>query len=321
MPADHLTTRPNGSLTDAVIRVLAGDDLTATAAANGMNPHDLGDAVDAYAAAGQAALHQRADDDWYHVRVQFPDWVTAEATAAAHLAPTLNALGAAGAIDAWWFLRKQPCWRIRFHHANTTAVNAALDRLTAAGALTRWWPTRYEPETAAFGGPTGMHIAHNLFCADSHHALDFFGRAEPGVQRRELSLLLLGALLNAAGLDWFERGDVFAHVAHMRPAPAADTDRLDALAGDVRGLLTVPTDPHGPLFGPAGPAAFAAGWLDAFTTAGRQLGDANTSGALDRGLRALTAHLLIFHWNRIGLSAVTQGVLASAATIAFLPRS
>jgi thiopeptide-type bacteriocin biosynthesis protein len=321
MPADHLTLLPPGTLTDAVLRVLTGADLNTAAAALGVDRDDLADAVDTYAAGGQAALERRAGDDWYQVRIQFPDWDHAETTAATHLAPALDQLRDAGAISGWWFVRKHPCWRLRFHHADTTAVSRALDALTTAGTLTRWWPTVYEPETAAFGGPAGVGVAHDLFCADSHHALAYFGRSEPRVQRRELSLLLLGALLHAAGLDWFERGDVFARVAQLRPAPAGtDTARVDALAGTMRALLAVPADTHGPLFSPDGRAAFAADWLGGFITAGTRLRDAATSGALDRGLRTIAAHLVIFHWNRLGLSAVTQGVLAYAATTAFLPR-
>jgi hypothetical protein len=38
-------------------------------------------------------------------------------------------------------------------------------------------------------------------------------------------------------------------------------------------------------------------------------------------VRAVLAHVLIFHWNRLGLSAAAQGILARAATAATLPRS
>jgi thiopeptide-type bacteriocin biosynthesis protein len=72
---------------------------------------------------------------------------------------------------------------------------------------------------------------------------------------------------------------------------------------------------------PAGPIAFAAPWLAAFINAGRQLGDAAVTGTLDRGLRSILAQIVIFHWNRLGLSAHSQGILAHAAKAATLPRS
>ena len=186
---------------------------------------------------------------------------------------------------------------------------------------TRWWPTVYEPETAAFGGPAGMHAAHDLFCADSRGALDYARRPAPGLGRRELSILLISALLRAAGLDWFEHGDVFDRVAQLRPTPpAADTGRVDALANSVRTLLAVPTS-RSALFAAGGPIAYTAPWLAAFKAAGHQLGTAAADGRLNRGVRAVLAHVLIFHWNRLGLSATTQGILARAAVDATLPRS
>lgn len=42
---------------------------------------------------------------------------------------------------------------------------------------------------------------------------------------------------------------------------------------------------------------------------------------LTRGLRALLAHTVIFHWNRFGLPATTPGILARAATAIYLPDS
>ena len=167
-----------------------------------------------------------------------------------------------------------------------------------------------------------MNAAHALFCADSHGVLDYVRQDAPGLGRREVSLLLISTLLHAAGLDWFERGDVFTKVAQLRPAPPkADTDRINELATNMRPLLAAPERVDRAIFAPAGRLTFAAPWLAAFETAGGRLGHASTEGRLDRGLRAVLTHVLIFHWNRLDLSATTQGVLARAARVATLPQS
>lgn len=322
MPTDHLTTTAPSELAAAVLTVLAGTDLTTTAARHALDPADLHDAVQTYQAAGLAALEQQAERTWYQVRVQFPDWSTAETVGATRIGSALDQLGAEGAVIGWWFLRKHPCWRLRFLGADTTAVNHMLDQLTDSGIIARWWPTVYEPETAAFGGPAGTDTIHDLFCADSRGVLDYLRHDTPGLGRRELSILLLSGLMRAAGLDAFECGDVFDRVARLRPTPAeADTARIDQLADKVRVLLSIPHLADSELFIPGGPVAHAAPWLAAFHTAGRQLGDAAAQGHLDRGLRAILTHVVIFHWNRFGLSATSQSILARAATTALLPRS
>ncbi|WP_018637358.1 thiopeptide-type bacteriocin biosynthesis protein [Parafrankia elaeagni] len=321
MPAHHLTATAPHDLVAGVLTVLAGADLHATATSSALDPADLDDAVQVYQAAGLAALEQRADQDCYQVRVEFSDWSTAEATAATQLGPRLDQLQAGGAVGGWWFLRKHPCWRLRLHRADTAAVDHVLDELTAAGALVRWWPTVYEPETFAFGGPAGMRTVHELFCADSCGVLDYLRHDAPGLGRRELSILLLSGLMQAAGLDTFERGDVFARAAVLRPAPGtADHPKIAQLAANVRLLLSIPDLPTSELFAPGGSVAHAAPWLAAFHTAGRQLGDAAAQTQLGRGLRAILTHVLIFHWNRLGLSATSQAVLARAAATALLPR-
>jgi thiopeptide-type bacteriocin biosynthesis protein len=322
MPADHLTTTLPSDLAAGVLAVLAGADLDTAAANHALDPADLDDAVQTYQAAGLAALERRAEHAWYQVRVQFPDWSAAETVGAARLGPSLERLASEGAVAGWWFLRKHPCWRLRLLGADTAAVNHVLDELTDTGAIARWWPTVYEPETAAFGGRAAMDTIHDLFCADSQGVLGYLRHDAPGLGRRELSVLLLSGLMGAAGLDVFECGDVFDRVARLRPAPAtADTARIGKLADNVRVLLSIPDVADSELFTPGGPVAHATLWLAAFLTAGRQLGNDAAEGHLDRGLRAILTHVVIFHWNRFGLSAATQGILARSATTALLPRS
>jgi thiopeptide-type bacteriocin biosynthesis protein len=326
MPADHLTgPRPSTTPTElavGVLAVLAGSDADAIAAGHVMDPADFDDAVRTYQAAGLAALERRAERTWYQVRVQVSDWPAAETVATALLGPALDRLRADGALAGWWFLRKHPCWRLRLRGADTAAVNRVLDELVGSGAIERWWPTVYEPETAAFGGPVGMAAVHDLFCADSKGVLDYLRQDVPGLGRRELSFLLLNELMRAAELDTFEAGDVFARVAQLRPAPTpVDTARINMLADDVHVLLSIPNLDDSELFAPGGPAAHASSWLAAMRTCGQQLGHDAGNGRLDRGLRAMLTHVVIFHWNRLGLSATSQGILARAATAALLPRN
>lgn len=67
---------------------------------------------------------------------------------------------------------------------------------------------------------------------------------------------------------------------------------------------------------PPGPQAcleHAAAWATAFQTVGQALVAAASRGELTRGLRAVLAHLVIFHWNRLGLPTAAQAALAQAA--------
>ncbi|GAB1819629.1 thiopeptide-type bacteriocin biosynthesis protein [Herbidospora sp. RD11066] len=295
MSADRL-------ICDAVLEVVSGARVVDVAAVAGMDPVDLGEAVEVYHSAGLAALQRREDHEWYQVRVRFPDWNTAEAVVASRLGPDLDQLQTAG----WWFLRKHPHWRIRLRHADTASVDEVLDRLVVAGVLTGWQRGLYEPETVAFGGSVALRAVHELFCADSRGVLDHVRQGTSGLGRRELSLLLLGAFLAAAELDTFEQGDVFARVARLRPTPdSAALPRIREMAASARILLAAP--------------GAGSSWRDAFVRAGRQLHEAAVGGQLERGIRAILTHLIIFHWNRIGLSAGAQAVLARAANAALLP--
>lgn len=239
---------------------------------------------------------------WRHVLIEFTDPTTAEHVAATTLAPAL----ARADLRGWWFLRKSPAWRLRYQqrHPDTTAVDALLDEMAGRGQITRWTRGIYEPETLALGGPLALDTAHTLFHHDSHHVLARAGEQRPGLGRCETTVLLFSAMLRAAGLDWFEQGDVWDRVATLRPTarPLGTPHRTTLEAAMRRLMTTAPPDP--PL---------ARTWSAAFDTAGHRLGDLARGGRLQRGLRAVLAHHFIFHANRAGLSAPDQATLAALA--------
>lgn len=118
-------------------------------------------------------------------------------------------------------------------------------------------------------------------------------------------------MFRAARQDWYEQGDIWHHVANQRPLPAnTPTARIAELATALQTLIT--TNPAA-LIAPDGPLAYAAPWTAAFITAGQDLSAAASNGILQRGIRDVLAHHVIFHWNRLGLAAPTQGILAHAA--------
>lgn len=255
---------------------------------------------------------------WFHASVRFDDWPSSEQAMADLVGPRLDALTATAATGEWWFLRKHPCWRVRIADTDPAQVTGLLGQLTDDRVIDSWHQEIYEPEEHAFGGPAGMSIAHSLFCADSRGVLGYVRLDNTPIGRRELSALLTSALLGSARLDWFERGDVFARIARMRPAPPQDSSaKLAGLTGQLQALIAIPAADaltRGEM------APLATQWLDAFSDAGRRFGETARHGELDRGLRAVLTHVVIFHWNRLGLPASAQGILATAARDAYLPR-
>ncbi|WP_233509745.1 thiopeptide-type bacteriocin biosynthesis protein [Actinomadura craniellae] len=242
------------------------------------------------------------NEHWAQVNITYPgnDPREREHRAVDHLTRALPTAENDGLITAWWFIRKGP-WRIRYRLAdghNTDPLHPIItDGIT-------WTRDIYEPETHAFGGPAGMNIGHTLFHADSRHLLPFL-TADPA-DRRERSLVLCTALMHAAGLDLNEQGDVWARLAEQR-APflnaLPDNDTWQSFTRNVHRLIT--SDPDTDLMDGQ--------WLTAFTDAGRALRILQERGELTRGVRAITALHVIFHWNRIGLTPSTQATLAHAA--------
>ncbi|MFG2483367.1 methyltransferase, FxLD system [Streptomyces virginiae] len=246
-------------------------------------------------------------DTWHQINVTFADRATAQQSIPQKLGPALIKAENRGEISAWWFMNKQP-WKLRMRAAGeeTPTLWEALSGLVQADQVLRWNTTLYEPETLAFGGGKAMDVAHELFHTDSRHLLTYpIRRGHLG--RRETAVLLASAMMRAAGLDWYEQGDVWDKVAAERPAPPILAPELNE---SMRSLLTVDARSlcreDGPLHGHAD-------WVRAFVGAGTALAVLNYEGTLRRGLRAVLAHHVIFHLNRAGLPLEDQSALSTLA--------
>lgn len=254
---------------------------------------------------------------WRQYNIEFPDPETAESVAASVLFPALVAAQEAGEAAGWWFIRKRP-WKLRFLsdvHDQPPLVGT-LDGLAATGEITGWCAGIYEPETIAFGGDDAMDAAHRLFHHDSRHILARAAPAAPagapGLGRRETTVLLCSAMLRAAGLDWYEQGDVWAKVgAHRPPADGSIAPERAALwASAMRTLMTAST---ARLCAVSRPLSGCGEWVSAFEETGRSLAGLARDGRLGRGLRLVLAHHILFHANRVGLGIADQSVLAALA--------
>ncbi|MFD7897192.1 thiopeptide-type bacteriocin biosynthesis protein [Streptomyces sp. NPDC059743] len=197
-----------------------------------------------------------------------------------------------------------------------THIADALDSMVSWGVARRWWQSLYEPESFAFGGPAGTAIAHDLFHADSVGVLGYLRRmtprTDPGLlDLKATSLLLISLFLRAAGQEWSEQGDVWARVEAKRALPdGVPAERVSAMTGTLRKLLTADT---GPLLVADGPLAPLADWAAAVEHSGQALADAGREGRLTIGTRSILARHILFHWNRMGFSTSQQAIWARAA--------
>lgn len=255
--------------------------------------------------------HSAEAATWRQVNLRFPHWRDAEDALVHHAGPLLRDAEETGSIGGWWFVRKGECLRLRLQVAEadgamTTFVSDVINTLTKTTTLTRHAEVTYEPEIHAFGGRAAMDLAHDLFEQDSHFIVEYLAGVRGDDHRKEIGIVLATRLLRAARLDFYEQGDVWAQVAaHRIPAQLHAPRTGDLLA--VQRLITSIGDAN------TSPLADEPEWSIAFETTGIALRDLHDQGRLDRGLRAVLAHHLLFHFNRFGISADHQHQLATAA--------
>ena len=253
---------------------------------------------------------------WRSWRIEVPDVGFGRRLVAAELAPLLERLNRNGSVRRWWFLVKHDGAahvRLRLLPADaaggvTDAVEAALDVHREAGRVQRWCAVPYEPETVLFGGLVGIDLAHDLMHRDSVAAARWL--AEERDHTQEASVIAIRALLTGADLDVFEQGDVWSRVADHRPIDAGRLEPVLARNLDAVGrLYLAPTDEVRELVG-AGAWEVLDAWAVELHRSGRELAAAARAGQLGRGQRAILATFVVFHWNRLGLSAAVQAGLA-----------
>jgi protein-L-isoaspartate(D-aspartate) O-methyltransferase len=250
---------------------------------------------------------------WRQVNLTWATWQDAEAMATRHLAPLLTTAEAAGVLTAWWFIRKRETWRLRLLRTPGDATTAFLAHLLATltehAALRAYAEVVYEPETRRFGGPQAMDIAHAFFHADSHHVLTHLADTPNGNDhRREIGVRLATRMMTAAGQDLYEQGDVWAAVAEHRTPDSSPTFPSPGTLAAVQTLITAQDDIA------ASPLTRTPAWPSSHEQAGRALASLAHSGQLTRGLRAVLTDHLLFTFNRLGIPAADQAVLATAAS-------
>ncbi|MFG2369891.1 thiopeptide-type bacteriocin biosynthesis protein [Streptomyces sp. NPDC048504] len=312
----------------AVHAVLAGTPIETVSARLHSSPEHLAEAVKLYCAAGRTALDARSStSDWQQVNIEFTDYPTAQRAFLAYLLPSLREACDAGAIGAWWFVRKFPCWRLRVASGPQTMgecasepIHEALNSAVSWGVVKRWWPSPYEAESVAFGGTDGMRIAHALFHADSVGILDYLRRSaaenSASLDAKATSLIITSLFLRAAGQEWSEQGDVWARVEAKRPLPDdVPPERVTAMTGTVRKLLTADTEPALTVGNSLAPLA---SWADAVKHGGQTLGDAGREGRLALATRGVLARHVLFHFNRMGFTTRQQAIWSRAAREAIL---
>lgn len=300
-------------LEDAVLAYLSGTDLGTAARSAGVGRNDLSHAADRYRAAGAATLAV-APVDWLQVNIEFTNYVEAENVFRTDLWPTIRA-------GSWWFVRKTPCWRLRYLPTDGAPdrLRTVLDNMTEDGVLRRWDQAIYEPEIAAFGGTDGIAAVHEFHAADAAGLLAYLDAAvNPGYDgpgRPVVSLMVLSHMMRAAGLEWAEQGDVWARVEAQRPEAPITGELANNLAVKAREPLSVDLESlvrSDPRF------SSLSTWAAGLQAAGNRLAEVHLGGGLQIGLRSVLARAVTFCWNRAGFTAEQQAVWAQTARLAIL---
>jgi len=182
-------------------------------------------------------------------------------------APVLDDLMAAGAADRWFFIRyadPDPHIRLRLHGVPDALRGArdAVEKLAAelhrGGLVWKIQTDTYEPEVERYGGPDGIALCEQAFCADSAAALSLveaLSDDQAADERWQLALIGIDCLSGDFGLGLDERRELSVRMrddlaAKLRVAPSLDRAlgaRFRAERAALEGLLDPALLADGPL--------------------------------------------------------------------------
>lgn len=263
----------------------------------------------------ELARHRNAPR-WVYLRLGTASWQR-HALITGVILPVMRALLGENAISQWWWLQKTdilgPCIRLRMQTTANASRSLSDDigaRFADAGLMVS--VPVYDPEVRLFGGPSGMDLAHRIFCADSAFLAKWMSRREP---RRHavpegLSVALVLRLCASAGMDLFECWDLFEQISDKRPLDASRAEPVIALCAQIAGTVLKT--------GRDGIIGLYQG-LDredieehfgVLELLGKELAGACLRGEITSSCRTFLAPVVLFHWNRAGFCAMTQAAIS-----------
>ncbi len=274
----------------------------------------LGGQVEAFLAGGLAAVAADRDHRWVQVGLA----LRPVSRAAFHwLGEFSAALLDDPAVTNFFFMRKPPGFRVRFETTPERRSWLEHELHTSLGRtrlrVERVMPGVYEPEELLFGGPASMPFVHRIFTVDSRAWLAFH-RLETSTPAWAFSLALLRQILDGVGVAGWEDLGVWERIRSRTGRtlpPGMNIGRIAAACAGIRTTWSDPSRLEANL--PVPVAALVDEWGPRLRAAGAdwRSGYFDTSGALI-GPREGMAFVTIFHWNRGGVSAGIQSLLATA---------
>jgi thiopeptide-type bacteriocin biosynthesis protein len=289
---------------------------------------DSGTVAERLLAAGRRELDRAAEPErWLYYRFPLEDAAEARRLVALRVGPCLRQAAAGHAVGGWWWLQKHEPegWHLRLRVGVERDYAGRAEAEIAAkleGALGRPITTvAYEPELALFGGTDGLRLAHEFFAADSEFLARWFAADPDGVHSQQepgMSVILAQHLLRSAGLDAFERWDVWLRIRAMRAQIPVEALHGESAIGWALKLARVDVTQLPTLY-PGVRAQILGEHLDAVGAIARRARERFAAGALECGLRRGLAAMVLFHWNRLNLSAFLQARISFALSEVLSP--
>jgi thiopeptide-type bacteriocin biosynthesis protein len=206
--------------------------------------------------------------EWLYAKL-YTGVVTADRVLLDAIAPLAEAAVASGAADRWFFIRyadPREHLRVRFHGAPARLREDVLPTLLAIGssqlAAGGVWKVQldtYEREIERYGGPAGIELAEQLFCADSDAVVEILRLLDPGDEgndeRWRIVLVGLDTLLSDFGFDLSQKQEVVRRARHACGVEQREDTALRHALGDrhrkygreIAALLAVQPDDDHPL--------------------------------------------------------------------------